>query len=311
MNKKHVLVMLLIAALVAAGCAAQRASEYAGDRSWSEPALIEAPVAYDSQDQTYKANSGADYYEDATQPQSLVIRNANLTIVVKDPSKSADMMQSLAEEMGGFVVSSNINQISYGVSEAKVTRASLTIRVPAERLNEALARIEQEAMEVTSKQVTGEDVTKQYTDLASRLRNLEAAEQQLREIMDSATETEDVLRIFEELRRIREQIEVIKGEMQFYQDSARLSSIKIELVPDVLSQPLQVGGWRPEGTAKEALEALIQALQFIGVATIWFGICILPILVLFGVPGYFVGRTIVRHQRKKRAEKSEPTAEQA
>lgn len=305
MNKKQVLGIFMIAALFVAGCAAGSAPQMVEERLWDASAPMEAEVQYDAASAGYKGETEEGYAQDTTIAQSLVIRNAYLTIILKDPAKSSATIQSLAEELGGFVVSSNVYQTTYGISDAKTVSASLTIRVPADRFLEALERIEQEAIEVTSKQVTGEDVTKEYTDLASKLRNLEASEEKLREFMDSATKTEDVLTIYRELRAIREEIEIIKGQMQYYEDSARLSLISIDLVPDVLSQPMQIGGWHPEGTARDALEALIATLQFIGKAAIWLGICVLPILFIFGVPAYFVIRAIVRKQRQKKAEKVE------
>ena len=56
-------------------------------------------------------------------------------------------------------------------------------------------------------------MTSDYTDLQSRLRNLEDAEEQLRTIMDSAFNTEDVLTVYNRLVEVREQIEVIKGQI--------------------------------------------------------------------------------------------------
>ena len=48
--------------------------------------------------------------------------------------------------------------------------------------------------EIQSESISGQDVTQEFTDLQSRLRNLEAAEEQLLEIMEAATDTEDVFR---------------------------------------------------------------------------------------------------------------------
>ena len=56
--------------------------------------------------------------------------------------------------------------------------------------------------------------TAEYTDLQSRLRNLEAAEAQLVNIMDGATKTEDVLSVFNQLVYIREQIQKVFAQFQ-------------------------------------------------------------------------------------------------
>jgi len=229
--------------------------------------------------------------------ERLVIRTANLSIVVHDPAESAKEISRIADEFGGFVVSSNVYETTFADVGVTAVRASITIRVPAERLDETLDRIEKGATEVQSRSVTGEDVTQQYTDLQSRLRNLEAAEAQLREIMASAVKTEDVLAVYNQLVQVRGEIEMVKGQIQYFEESASLSAVTVDLIPDVAAQPLQFGGWRPEGTAKEALTTLIRTLQFLGDAAIWLAICVLPIGLLFGIPAYFVIRSVIRRRR--------------
>ncbi|GMR11423.1 MAG: hypothetical protein BMS9Abin28_2255 [Anaerolineae bacterium] len=232
----------------------------------------------------------------------VVIRTANLSIVVPEPSVSVQEIADLANELGGFVVSSNVFQTFFSEANVSADRASITIRVPAERLDEALEAIKDGATEIQSENTSGQDVTQEFTDLQSRLRNLEAAEEQLLEIMSAAEETEDVLQVFENLRRVSEEIEVIKGRIQYISESARLSAISVELIPDVAAQPLDIGGWRPEGTVKDAFTALIRALRTLGEAAIWSVICIVPIALILGVPLYFVARTVRRRRAARDVE---------
>ena len=106
--------------------------------------------------------------------ERMVIKNAQLSIVVIDPAVVMAEIISMAEAMGGFVVTSNLWQTTIG-NGVTVDQASIMIRVPSERLDEALTQIKAGAGEVRSENISGEDVTSQYTDLQSRLRNLEAA----------------------------------------------------------------------------------------------------------------------------------------
>jgi hypothetical protein len=300
---KLVLVALVISVLSIA-CSAQAPADILGEPGFApEPAMMEdGGISSDSSNRF--AQGG-----EASPVNPMVIRNANLSLVVDDPGKSADDIGKMAEGLGGFVVSSNVFQSNSSTSSRVATRASVSVRVPVDQLDEALERIQENAIEVREKRISGEDVTQQFTDLQSKLRNLEAAEEQLLGIMDAATDTEDVLRVFNDLRNVREQIELIKGQMNYFEDSARLSLINVELIPDELAQPIEIGGWRPEGTAKQAVETLITALQFIADAGIWVVICILPIALLLGVPGYFIGRRVI--QRRKSREETGTTAESA
>lgn len=215
--------------------------------------------------------------------ERLVIKNADLTIVVENPAQTMDAIARMAEEMGGFVVSSNLYQTVLE-SGVEVPRASITVRVPAERLSEALAQIESGAGQVLNENISGQDVTQEYTDLQSRLRNLEQAEAQLSKIMESATETEDVLRVYSELNRVREQIEVLKGQIQYYEQSAALSAISVDIIADAAVQPLTIGGWQPIGVAKDAIQALINTLKFLANVAIWLALFALPVALVVYLP---------------------------
>ncbi len=237
---------------------------------------------------------------DATTTERLVIKNATLSLVVKDPAASVDSISTLADGLGGFVVSSNVYQTSTDAAGNKIMRAQISIRIPADKFLPAIEQLEGMTVsgKADTKNISGEDVTAQYTDLQSQLRNLEAAEQQLQKIMDSATKTEDVLAVYNQLVTIRGQIEQVKGQMKYYQESAALSLISIDLIPDALSQPIEIGGWKPQGIAKDAIEALVVVLQFLGSLAIYGVLFCLPLGLLFGIPGYFLVRFGLRRFRK-------------
>jgi hypothetical protein len=240
--------------------------------------------------------------------QRMVIKNADLSIVVDDPLIKLDQISAMAEEMGGFVVDSNVwqNTLSNGV---KVPHVNITIRVPVERLVDAMDQIKSEVSEITSENVSGQDVTGDYTDLESRLRNLEAAEKQLQLIMDEAVETEDVLQVYNNLVNVREQIEVIKGQMKYYKDAARLSRISIDITADQEAQPLMIGGWQPAGVAKDAIETMINTLQKLGDIAIWVVLCVVPVGIIVGIPLYFIVRYVLRLRKRRRVKKAEEVTE--
>ncbi|HIC94802.1 MAG TPA: DUF4349 domain-containing protein [Anaerolineae bacterium] len=210
--------------------------------------------------------------------ERMIISRASLSLVVKDVEGSLEEIRAIVEGLGGYVVSSN------SWYEKEQLRARLTVRVPAKELDAALERFKALAIEVERESISGEDVTEEYTDLESRLRNLEAAEKQLLKIMEQAEETEDVLAVYRELVNIRGQIEQTKGRMQYLERMSAMATIDLDLIPDVLAKPLVAAGWRPAGTLAAALRALIRTLQLIADMAIWFVVYALPILILVAIP---------------------------
>lgn len=305
MFRKTFLLLFLITALGLTACAAQynatSPEEVAqGPDLGATVGGAAPPMAYDLvESETVKDGLATGNFASAGgELNRLVIKNASLALVVQDPEGSANAINALANELGGYVVSSNTYRASVDAEGNEIKQANVSLRVPVEKLDEAIRRLKAMAVEVDSENISGEDVTSQYTDLESQLRNLEAAEAQLQKIMEDANRTEDVLNVYNQLVSIRGQIEQVKGQMKYYQESASLSLISVNLIPDALSQPLEVGGWKPEGVAKEAFEALVRAFQELATAAIWIGIYLLPLALVFGLPLWLVGRWAMRRLRK-------------
>lgn len=218
--------------------------------------------------------------------QRLVIMNADLGIVVADPPAALVSITKMAQDMQGFVVSSRLYKVSTE-SGIQVPEATITIRVPAEKLTIAMdqikALVKDPKTDITSENVSGQDVTKEYVDLQSQLTNLQQAETQLQKIMDSATKTEDVMLVYNQLVQVRQQIETIKGQMKYYEESARLSAINVTIQAQESVAPLTIGSWQPVGVARNAIQALLNTLKFIANAVIWIVLFILPVVVVVGL----------------------------
>jgi len=243
----------------------------------------------------------------AQQIDRMIVKNANLTIVVSDPGKSMDVISKMADELGGFVVTANMAK-EYSSNGIEVPHATITIRVPAGRLNEALLRIKGESkQDPLTEGINSQDVTGEYVDLQSQLKNLEAAEAQLTEIMGSATKTEDVLNVYNQLVQVRGQIEQTKGRMKYLEQTSALSAISTDLVADKAVQPIKIGGWQPVGIAKTAVETLISTFQILASIFIWLVIYILPVLAFLYLVIVLPITLLLRARKRRRAARLSPT----
>jgi hypothetical protein len=321
------LLIVILIAVLALGACAQAAPQTSSNRDYEkdmggggeafpgapveaeQPAMEEAPAApYDGSTASYNTDVAQQ-----TAQERVVIKNGTLTLVVADPAVSKDNIFALAEQLGGYVVSSNQYK-EYTSNGTEVPRVNVTIRVPAERMDEAMGRIKSESKEEpVNENISSQDVTNEYVDLQSRLKNLEAAEAELTQIMQDANRTEDVLSVYNQLVSIREQIEVIKGQINYYERSAAMSAISIDLIADAAVQPIEIGGWQPQGVAKDAVEALLRTMQGVANAAIWVVIYLLPVLallfVIFVLPVILLVRYLRRRRQSQRAVPAAPPAE--
>ncbi len=299
--------IVLIAALILGACArgAARSEPQYVDESPAMPAADVAPEQF-AAEQAPASESGGE----ASSVERLVIQNADLVIVVSDVEGRMEEIQKMAEKMGGFVVSSNLYQ-GYTSNYIPVPEGTLTIRVPAEKLDEALGLIKEDAVEVQSETRSGQDVTAEYVDLKSRLKTYEAAEKELTELMENAQNTDEVVNIFNQLMYYREQIEIIKGQIKYYEEAAALSAVSIRLVAEETIQPVTIGKWEPKGVALEAIQDLLDFWKNFVDFMIRFVIYTLPVLITIAIPFYlaFIGaRWVFRKMRGKK--KIEPKAEE-
>lgn len=292
-------VIVSILALIVAGCAKQAAPEQefmayepGGDILVSETTVEEEGRA------PAPSHSGAANYT----IERLIIRNASLSLTVPDTEAALDEINAMVDELGGYVVEANLYQFQEGL------RASIRLRIPAESLDVVLERVRGLATEVRSESISGHDVTEEYVDLQSRLRHLEATEERLLEFLDEAEDTEAALAVYEQLRQIEGEIEQIKGRIQYLEQSAAMATVSLDITPDELAQPIQVGGWYPQGTLRDAFQSLIHVLQFLVDATIVILVLVIPILVVIAVPIvvlFLIVRAIVRRRRARRTQPAE------
>ncbi|PKO21419.1 MAG: hypothetical protein CVU38_14870, partial [Chloroflexi bacterium HGW-Chloroflexi-1] len=149
----------------------------------------------------------------ANDTERMIIRTVDLSLVVTDAEPAMQSITDMVTGMGGYVADSSAWR------EGEQLRARITVRIPAGDLDDAIAAIKALAVRVERENVSGQDVTEEFTDLSAQLVNLEAAEKELRELLaevrQRTQQAEDILQVYRELTNIRGEIERVKGRMQY------------------------------------------------------------------------------------------------
>ena len=190
------------------------------------------------------------------QPDTLdtrkIIRNGSLDLLVNDVSQSVDRIGLLATAVGGFVEKST--QTNSGGHAA-----SVTLRIPAARLDQVITQIRNLATTVDRESVEVRDVTREYIDLDARLRNAQAEEAQYLQILKRATTIKDTLDVTEKLSDARGRIEQMQGEMKFLTSQIDLSTLEISLHAEA-DETVAGIHWRPLRQAKVAMTEMVAGL---------------------------------------------------
>ena len=204
-----------------------------------------------------------------------LVRTCSMYLLVKTPSEDAEKIRQMAEHMGGYLENSQINGSQLTGS------ASLTIRVPSARIEEARAEIRKLALRVESDRLEAQDVTKDYVDREARLRNLHAQEEQYLAIMKRAMTVKDALEVSEQLNQVRGQIEQEQAEFNALSKQVQTVAITVSLNAEADAQVFGLS-WRPlfrlKMAARDGLEgfgdyiAAMTALVFyVPTILLWLG----------------------------------------
>ena len=293
----------MLLALVAAGCMGARYAEEPGAAPsidfFDETVDVDYSMSFDAEEGRADATtSGAGIPQEAGGGEivRLVVRSGSLEIVVLDTQQAVDAISELADDVDGFVLRSDVSQYQQGL------RAYIELRVPVESFDEAMQAVRDLASDVRHETTAASDVTEEYVDLQSSLRNREATQERLLGYLETAEDTEAVLAVDEHLRLIEAEIEMLKGRIQYLEASAAMATIRVDITPDELAQPIEVGGWHPEGTLRDAFEALVRFLQSLVDVLIRLTVLVIPALLSVAAPiagAIYLVRAIVRRRRRK------------
>jgi uncharacterized protein YdcH (DUF465 family) len=142
-----------------------------------------------------------------------------------------------------------VSSSSVTESDGKLSSGTLTIRVPSNQFQAAVARFKGLG-KLTNEEQSGQDVTKEYVDLEARLKQAKAEEAFFLRLMDQAKSISDMIQIQSQLSAVQLRIEEIQGQLQFLQDQTSFSTITARIY-----EPGATVGGRPKGLAKAWQEA--------------------------------------------------------
>lgn len=203
----------------------------------------------------------------------IVTKTSDISLLVKDVRNTGDQIISYANDSGGFMVFASYNR------PTESPFATITVRIPTIKLDEALKYIRSLSIKVTSENLVGEDVTDQYIDIESRVATLRKTEVKFEDILAKATSITDILAVQRELISLQEQIDALMGQKDAIEKNAKLTKITAYLSTDELALPyVPDKAFRPNIIFKLAVRSLFGTLRSAAEAGIWIGVYSLTLI---------------------------------
>ncbi len=203
---KNILPIFVIITIALTGCVT--AKEPGESPKWE---VSPVNYLYDKQ-----SENGFRTIAESPQPTTrLITYDANLDLTIKESTDSIKtILTVIAKKYDGYMSKSN--------------NYSTTIEVKSTMLDTAIAEISTLG-EITSKNIIGNDVTDQYTDLEIRLENAQSARKRYLELLAQAENVSAALMVEKELERLNTQIDLLEGQMRSITQNVQYSSITVYL----------------------------------------------------------------------------------
>ncbi|PIX14802.1 MAG: DUF4349 domain-containing protein, partial [Flavobacteriaceae bacterium CG_4_8_14_3_um_filter_31_8] len=154
----------------------------------------------------------------------------------------------------------------------------LNIRIPAQYFDTILSGISSQVSKFDTKEIRISDVTEEYLDIESRLKNKKELEKRYLEILQQAKSVEDILNVERELGKLREEIESTEGRLLYLKNQVSFATLSVSFYKKV---NFETGFSERIG---DSFKQGIKNLQsfFIVIIALW------PFLVLFIIGGFLL-----------------------
>jgi hypothetical protein len=207
-----------------------------------------------------------------------IIYTARLELQVKDLSQVEKKLPLLLVQTQSYIANQRYERFS--------DKQSLfyTLRVPVSFFDSVLQNLAAQAIYVSHKSITGEDVSQLYYDLETRLASKKKALAQYQSILQKAQNVKEILEVEDRLRVIQEEIEALEGQARYYNNKIAFATIEVEFYRIDSSGSLPENSFiiRAGRALEQGWEGVVGA--FIGLLYLW------PILLLAFTVFFFIRR---------------------
>lgn len=301
---------LLLSALMVltllTGCGGASQSKYAADNGM--PAQSPAEINYDTEAAGAFNSASSDVKADAGGEAASLPQNRKWVITVYLNAETEDLEVLLTQldqqinQMQGYIENQEIyNGSAY--SARRYRSADLTIRIPAADVD-AFTQAVSGAANITSKQISREDITLNYTATDSKVTALKTEESRLLELMAKAETMSDLLEIEERLSQVRYDLELYTSRLRLYDNQVDYATIHLSVsqVQEYTPAPERTVGQRIQDGFRSSLKGVGEgAVNFV----VWF-LSNLPYLVVWAAvlaALWFVTRKPRARRKERKAAK--------
>jgi hypothetical protein len=265
--------ILAVLTFVACGTGGSAASAPAGGEGFGVGGAPAASAAPD--EQPVPPDQVGQQVDDAK-----IVRTGEMELEVLDVTAALTSARDGIQAMGGYIGASDTQTYE------DTPLATVTYRIPVDRWEGALDLLRGltgGGGKVLTERTNAVEVTGAIVDLEARIRNLRTSEAALQDIASRATRISDVLEVQAQLTTVRGQIEQLTAQLTRLEDQAAYATLTASFSAPVVAVQVAAESWEPAKVVDQATASLVDILQALTTAGIWFAIVWLPLLIVTGI----------------------------
>jgi len=152
-----------------------------------------------------------------------IIKDGRLGMDVRNLSASKTNIDTIVRNLGGYYDNESLSNNDYA------TAYDLKIRIPSDKFEILIAKIESGEGEVSYKEIDARDVTEEFIDLETRLGNKQKYLTRYQELLRNAKNIKEILDIEEKIRVLEEEIESTTGRLKYLNDQVNYSTLELNI----------------------------------------------------------------------------------
>ncbi|MFD2325767.1 DUF4349 domain-containing protein [Mucilaginibacter galii] len=237
----------------------------------AEPLMVADPGVKSIEEPTNENNTPT-----AQPVEKKIIKEGEISIEANNIKAARKALTDSLTKLGGYVSEESENNDDGNSRKNYV----LSIRIPAQHFERFLSAVSSAADHIESKSIRIKDVTTEFIDITTRLKNKTLLEDRYKALLQKATKMADVLEVEDKLTEIRTDIETTQGQLNYLNKQVAYSSLQITLFSKSISGKNEGNsfGYRFTNALSDSWQ-LIQSL-FFGLITYWPLVLIIVLIVV-------------------------------
>lgn len=152
-----------------------------------------------------------------------LVKTGEISFETNQQDESRTQIVKLTQEMKGYIQN---DEIFLDDLKRKVNK--LVLRIPADKFDSFLEKVSEHSKRIDSKKIQVSDVTDEYFDIDTRLKNKKELETRYLELLKQTKSISDIIEIQNALADIRDEIERIEGRLLLLQNDIAYSTLTVK-----------------------------------------------------------------------------------